>query len=155
MSGSSVSRSWRARMPSTLTMVSKPRTARLDRIRSTMLGSSSTTRAQVLREPSVIVTVAVPSARGGRVRGGLVTSADAVRSSQRPGQPARVDLGLDGQVDAEAGALGPRGQLDPAAVGRYDPLRDGQAQAGAGALVVTVTGAGAGAGAVAGAVLVA
>src|SRR5208282_5099951 len=113
MSGSSVSRSWRARMPSTLTMVSKPRTARLDRIRSTMLGSSSTTRAQVLRASSVIVTVAVPSF--GR-------------------QPARVDLGLDGQADAEAGAPGQRGQLDPAAVGLHDPLGDGQAEARARAL---------------------
>src|ERR1700732_2792504 len=117
MSGSSVSSSCKARMPSTLTMVSKPRTARLDRIRSTMLGSSSTTRAQVLRVSSVIVTVVVPSVRG---------------------QPPRVDLGLDGQVDAEAGALGQRDQLDPAAVGLHDPLGDGQAEAGAGALAVAV-----------------
>src|SRR5580693_3397652 len=132
MSGSSVSRSWRARMPSTLTMVSKPRTARLDRIRSTMLGSSSTTRAQVLRAPSVIVTVAGPSARGGPVPRGPVASAGAVRSCQRAGH-----LRLHGEVDAEAGALGQRGQLDPAAVGHRDPLGDGQAQAGPGALTVT------------------
>src|SRR5271170_5884395 len=131
MSGSSVSRSWRARMPSTLTMVSKPRTARLDRIRSTMLGSSSTTRAQVLRAPSIVVTVAIPSARAGPV-----ASAGAVRSRQCAGH-----LRLHGQVDAEAGALGQRGQLDPAAVGLYDPLGDGQAQAGAGALAVTAAAA--------------
>src|SRR5487761_594860 len=120
MSGSSVSSSCSARMPSTLTMVSKPRTARLDRIRSTMLGSSSTTRAQVLRVSSVIVTVVVPSVRG---------------------QPARVDLGLDRQVDLEAGALGQRGQLDPAAMGLHDSLGDGQAEAGAGALALAVAGA--------------
>src|SRR5579859_3593308 len=117
MSGSSVSSNCRARMPSTDTMVSNPRTARLDRIRSTMLGSSSTTRAQVLRASSVIVTVAVPPVRG---------------------QPPRVDLGLDGQVDLEAGALGQRGQLDPAAVGLHDPLGDGQAETRAGALAVAV-----------------
>src|SRR6202042_2540533 len=101
----------------TLTMVSKPRTARLDRIRSTMLGSSSTTRAQVLRASSVIVTVAVPSVSG---------------------HPARVDHGLDRQVDLEAGALGQRGELDPAAVGLHDALGDGQAEAGALAMAVAV-----------------
>src|SRR5579862_2553854 len=100
-------------MPSTDTIVSNPRTARLDRIRSTMLGSSSTTRAQVLRASSVIVTVVVPS----------------VRARPRSGCPARVDLGLDRQVDLEAGALGQRGQLDPAAVSLHDPLGDGQAEA--------------------------
>src|SRR5579862_1782343 len=106
MSGSSVSSSWSARMPSTDTMVSKPRTARLDRIRSTMLGSSSTTRAQVLRVSSVIFRW----------------------SSFAPG--------FDGQVDAEAGALARRGQLDPAAVSLHDAPCDGQAEPGAGALAV-------------------
>ena len=48
MSGSSVSSRSSARSPSSDTTVSKPRTARLDRIRSTMFGSSSTTRARVL-----------------------------------------------------------------------------------------------------------
>src|ERR1700729_2003876 len=128
MSGSSVSRSCRARMPSTLTMVSKPRTARLDRIRSTMLGSSSTTSAQVLRASSGIVTVAVPSAGSG-----FVAAVCAVRSGHRAGH-----LRLHGQVDPEAGALGQRGQLDPAAVGLHYALGDGQAQAGAGALAVAV-----------------
>src|ERR1700733_5502140 len=104
-------------MPSTDTIVSNPRTARLDRIRSTMLGSSSTTRAQVLRASSVIVTVVVPSVRG---------------------HPARVDLGLDRQVDLEAGALGQRDQLDQAAVGLHDPPGDGQAEARARALAVAV-----------------
>src|SRR5580692_2353030 len=132
MSGSSVSSSCRARMPSTLTMVSKPRTARLDRIRSTMLGSSSTTRAQVLRVSSVIVTVVVPSVRG---------------------HPACVDRGLDRQVDLEAGALGQRGQLDPAAVGLHDSLGDGQAEAGAGALALAIAGAAVAGAAVAGVVL--
>src|ERR1700679_3282436 len=48
MSGSSVSSSWSAFLPSTDTTVSNPRTARFALMRSTMLGSSSTTRAQVL-----------------------------------------------------------------------------------------------------------
>src|SRR6267378_2748392 len=148
MSGSSVSSNWRARMPSTDTMVSNPRTARLDRIRSTMLGSSSTTRAQVLRASSV-VTVAVPLARGGLASGGRASA----RARHRRGYPARVALGLDRKVDLEAGALGQRGQLDPAAVGLHDPLGDGQAETRAFALAVAVAvavavardGAGAGA----------
>src|ERR1051326_1214910 len=101
-------------MPSTETTVSNPRTARLDRIRSTMLGSSSTTRAQVLRASSVVVTVALSLARGRLASGGRVASA---RAGRRSGRPARVDLGLDRQVDLEAGALGQRGQLHPAAMG--------------------------------------
>src|ERR1700757_4212492 len=135
MSGSSVSSNWRARMPSMDTMVSNPRTAGVDGIRSTMLGSSSTTRAQVLRASSVVVTVAVPLARGGLASGGRVVSA---RARPRSGHPGRVDLGLDRQVDLEAGALGQRGQLDPAAVGLYDPFGDGQAEARACALAMTV-----------------
>src|SRR6516165_3669480 len=134
MSGSSVSSNCRARMPSTETMVSNPRTARLDRIRSTMLGSSSTTRAQVLRVSSVVVT-GVPSAVAGPPAGGRVAPAGAGQGS---GHPGRVDLGLDRQVDLEAGALGQRGQLDPPAVGLHDPLGDGQAEARAGALAVAV-----------------
>src|SRR5260370_7818701 len=54
MSGSSVSSSCRARIPSTETTVSKPRTARFDLIRSTMLGSSSTTSARVFLASSDI-----------------------------------------------------------------------------------------------------
>src|SRR5260221_4995615 len=54
MSGSSVSSSCMARTPSAETTVSKPLMARLDRIRSTMLGSSSTTSARVLAVPSRI-----------------------------------------------------------------------------------------------------
>src|ERR1700726_1217759 len=104
-------------MPSTDTTVSKRRTRRVDRIRSTMLGSSSPARAQVLRVSSVIVPVVVPSVRG---------------------HPARVDLGLDRQVDLEAGALGQRGELDPAAVGLHDSLGDGQAEASPGALALAV-----------------
>src|SRR5690242_19131706 len=134
MSGSSVSSNWRARMPSTDTMVSNPRTARLDRIRSTMLGSSSTTRAQVLRASSVIVTVTVPLARGGLASGGRACA----RARHRPGYPPSVALGLDRQVDLEAGALGQRGQLDPAAVGLHDPRGDGQAETRACALAVPV-----------------
>src|SRR5258708_6112770 len=54
MSGSSVSSSCMARTPSAETTVSKPLMARLDRIRATMLGSSSTTSARVLAVPSRI-----------------------------------------------------------------------------------------------------
>src|SRR6516225_2563381 len=126
-------------MPSTLTTVSNPRTARLDRIRSTMLGSSSTTRAQVLRASSVIVGITAvpsdhltPSARppaDGPV-GCAVTSG---YSAERSGRLAPVhDLRLHGQVHAEAGALAQRDQLDPAAVSLHDSLGDGQAEAGPG-----------------------
>src|SRR5579862_4256320 len=115
-------------MPSTDTTVSNPRTARLDRIRSTMLGSSSTTRAQVLRVPSAVITVAAPLAQDGAAAGGRTASA---RARPRSGRPARVGIRLDRQVHLEAGALGQRDQLDPAAVGLHDPLGDGQAEAGA------------------------
>jgi hypothetical protein len=94
----------------------------------------ATTRAQVLRVSSVVVT-GVPSARGGRVCGGRV---GPDRGGQGSGRPGRVDLGLDRQVDLESGALGQRGQLDPAAAGLHDPLGDGQAEARACALAVAV-----------------
>src|ERR1700723_1128672 len=119
MSGSSVSSSWSARIPSTLTTVSKPRTARLDRIRSTMLGSSSTTRAQVLRAVSVITIGPGPP---------------GIRGYPLVGLAEGQELGLDGQRHAEAGARGPRRQLDPAAVRLHDALGDGQAEARARAL---------------------
>src|SRR6201985_1931730 len=149
MSGCSVSSIASALLPSPDTSVSNPRTARLDRIRSTMLGSSSTTRAQVLRASSVVVTVAVPLARGGLASGGRASA----RARHRRGYPARVALGLDRKVDLEAGALGQRGQLDPAAVGLDDHPGDGQAETRARALAVAVAvavavardGAGAGA----------
>src|SRR5208282_3159619 len=110
-------------------MVSKPRTARLDRIRSTMLGSSSTTRAQVLRTSSVITVTCSPEILR------IVCAAWMVWSAGSGcGLDGLQDLGLDGQVHAEAGALGQRCQLEPAAVGLHDALRDGQAQPGSGAL---------------------
>src|SRR5580704_1136847 len=116
-------------MPSTDTMVSKPRTARLDRIRSTMLGSSSTTRAQVLRTSSVIAVIPwFP------VILRIVGAAWMVWSARSGRLDSIEDLSLDRQVHAEAGALGQRGQLEPAAVGLHDPLRDGQAQPGSGVL---------------------
>src|SRR5215469_10048146 len=55
ISGSSVSSSCSAREPSAETTVSKPRTARLDLIRSTMFGSSSTTRARVFEKCSAML----------------------------------------------------------------------------------------------------
>src|SRR6266566_1217839 len=119
MSGSSVSSSWSARMPSTLTTGSKPRTARLDRIRSTMLGSSSTTSAQVLRAPSVIAVIGLfLRARRRYVLLGLVSG---------------LVPGLDRQRHPEAGALLLHSQPEPATVRLHDALRDGQAQARAGA----------------------
>src|SRR5208282_1773147 len=135
MSGSSVSSSCSARIPSTLTTVSKPRTARLDLIRSTMLGSSSTTRAQVLRAASVIAVAIICRPPGPELRGGR----EIRWTSYRAGAghlDAVEDLGLDGQVHAEARALAQRGQLDPAAMRLHDALRDGQAEAGARVLAV-------------------
>ena len=71
--------------------MSKPRTARLDRIRSTMLGSSSTTRAQVLRRPQ--------------------SSPSCVRSPRSlpacgSAAPGPVDLGLDRQDTLKQVPLG-------------------------------------------------
>ncbi len=63
MSGASVSSSWSARAPSADTIVSNPRTDRLDRIRSTMFGSSSTSRARVLATPSDITIRPHPRCR--------------------------------------------------------------------------------------------
>src|ERR1700733_6917570 len=116
MSGSSVSSNCSARMPSTLTTVSKPRTARFDLIRSTVLGSSSTTRAHVLRATSGVVIAlsfcCSPMLDGRRELGRHASAGD------RPGagEAAVGDFGLDRQVHAEAGALGLRDQLDPAVV---------------------------------------
>ena len=99
MSGSSVSSSCSARMPSTLTTVSKPRTARLDRIRSTMLGSSSTTRAQVLRTSSFIAVIVLEPSVAGWLRSGAACGASGLVPRPRPAGG-----------HAEAGALGQRGQ---------------------------------------------
>jgi len=52
MSGSSVSSSWSARMPSKLTTVVETPDGEVGADQVTMLGSSSTTRAQVLRPSS-------------------------------------------------------------------------------------------------------
>src|SRR3984957_15395978 len=98
MSGSSVSSSCSAFLPSTDTTVSKPRTARFALIRSTMLGSSSTRRAHVL--------VFMP------LMASIVTACS-----------------FNGQVHAEAGALGYRVEFHGSAVCLHDPPGNGQAQA--------------------------
>src|ERR1700742_71369 len=117
MSGSSVSSSLSTRMPSWETTVSNPRTARLDRIRSTMFGSSSTTRTRVLAVASGIVL--------------LFGVGPARDQGQRPGTGVRgVLLGVGRQIDLELGALVESPQLDPAVVGIDDALGDGQAEPG-------------------------
>src|ERR1700722_19260654 len=125
MSGSSVSSSCSARIPSTLTTVSKPRTARLDLIRSTMLGSSSTTRAHVLRAASGVVENAL-SFCGSPMLDGRRELYRPASGGSRPGagEVAVGDFGLDRQVHAEAGALGLRDQLDPAVVRLHDAPGD-------------------------------
>src|ERR1700678_878055 len=113
MSGSSVSSSCSARIPSTLTTVSKPRTARLDLIRSTMLGTSSTTREQVFLAASVIAVAVTPgplsSVAGLQFRCYRETRWTSYRRARAGHLDAVEDLGLDGQVHAEAGALAQRG----------------------------------------------
>src|ERR1700753_2710519 len=117
MSGSSVSSSLSTRIPSWDTTVSNPRTARLDRIRSTMLGSSSTTRTRVLAVVSGIVLLSGGGAPG--------------HQYQRPGAGlARVPGHVGRQADPEPGAPGQPVQLDPALVGLGDALGDGQAEPG-------------------------
>src|SRR6516162_10469949 len=104
MSGCSVSSRASALLPSVDTNVSKPRTARLDLMRSTMLGSSSTMSTRV----------------------GIVSSVNRVLSF-----PVRV-LVLYRQGDHEAGAPRRLLQLDPAAVRGHDAAGDGQAEPRAG-----------------------
>src|ERR1700760_1451884 len=117
MSGSSVSSSLSTRMPSWETTVSNPRTARLDRIRSTMFGSSSTTRTRVLAVASGIVLLfGVGPARDQGQRSGTGVGG--------------ILLGVGRQIYPELGALVQPLQLDPAVVGVDDALRDGQAQPG-------------------------
>src|ERR1700759_1329006 len=118
MSGSSVSSSLSTRMPSWETTVSNPRTARLDRIRSTMFGSSSTTRTRVLAVASAIVLLfsqwgrrGAAGDQGARARAGV----------------ARVVLDVGRQDHPELGALVQPLQLDPALMGVDDALGDGQA----------------------------
>src|SRR6201996_4713082 len=118
MSGSWVSSSLSTRMPSWDTTVSNPRTARLDRIRSTMLGSSSTTRTRVLAVGSGIVLLS-----GGGGASGY--------QYQRPGTGlARIIRQVGGQAHPEPGAPGQPVQFDPALVGLGDALGDGQAEPG-------------------------
>src|ERR1700733_10019115 len=104
MSGCSVSSSASALLPSPDTHVSKPRTARLDLMRSTMLGSSSTMSTRV----------------------GMVSSVNRVRSF-----PALL-LVLYRQGDYEAGAARRLLQLHPAAVRGHDAGGDRQAEPRAG-----------------------
>src|SRR5215468_2492716 len=98
MSGCSVSSRASALLPSVDTNVSKPRTARLDLIRSTMLGSSSTMSTRVGIDSSV---TRIPLLR----------------------QPL-----LHRKRDPEAGAPGHLLKLHPAAVRGHDPAGDGQAE---------------------------
>ena len=90
MSGASVSSSWSARAPSAETTVSNPRTDRLDRIRSTMFGSSSTSRARVLATPSdIMIRCPVPVSPGRRAPADRPEGATAGRAG---GQAARASV---------------------------------------------------------------
>ena len=109
MSGSSVSSRFSAPSPSSESTGSKPRMARFDRIRLTMLGSSSTTRARVVDA-------------GSTIGDGL----------QRRGARRGESGVLHWQPDAEPGTAWWLVQLDPAAVRGDDGTGDGQAEAGPG-----------------------
>ena len=117
-------------MPSAETTVSNPRTARLDRIRSTMFGSSSTRSALVLAAGSGIDV----SAR--RPGGSLHTAGEGGQLIVLPvivGVAARscTSRRLDRKADSEGRPRGHARELDPAAVGFDDSSCDGQAEAGA------------------------
>src|ERR1700677_105392 len=104
MSGSSVSSSWSAFLPSTDTTVSNPRTARFALMRSTILGSSSTTRAQVL-----VFTAAVS----------LVTACSF------DGQAHTLNV----QANTEAGALADRVEFHGSVMCLHDAPCDRKAKA--------------------------
>src|ERR1700761_4422005 len=112
MSGCSVSISASALLPSNDTIVSKPRTARFDLIRSTMFGSSSTMSTRVGMTGSV---TCLHSTRCCRRALGLVYSNGL----------------LYRQRNQEAGAVISRLKLKAAAVCRDDPAGDGQSEPGA------------------------
>src|SRR5215469_4354492 len=140
MSGSSVSSSCMARTPSVETTVSKPLIARLDRIRSTMLGSSSTTSARVVAMRS---GTADPCPLTDRGLCPMVIRSVAIRLLvvARPGlDGARRELGrpaarrgrhLDREMDTELRPLPSLRQLDAAAVSIDDALGYGQPEPGA------------------------
>src|SRR6516165_12745250 len=129
MSGDSVSSSRSARSPSADTTLSKPRTARLDLIRSTMFGSSSTTSARVFLVFSVMAAQSLPGFLGlARQSHGFAAEAVPV-----PVVGAGTVAGLHRQADAEARAAGRAAQFDAAAVRLDDGLGDGQPEPGPGA----------------------
>src|SRR6185437_7002469 len=117
MSGSSVSSSVRTLLPSTDTSVSKPRTARFDRIRSTMFGSSSTMSTRV----------------------GVAGSVTYLHSSR--GLLFRNKL-LYRQGNEETGAAFRRLKLKTAAVRGHDPARDRQPEPRAGPAPLRPAGGG-------------
>src|SRR5215469_5950973 len=145
MSGSSVSSSCMARTPSVETTVSKPLIARLDRIRSTMLGSSSTRSARVFAQPSATAGPRPLTDRGpcpvAICRVVIRSVAIRLLVVARPGlDGARRDLGgpaarrgrhLDREMDPELRPLPWLLQLDAAAVSIDDALGYGQPEPGA------------------------
>src|ERR1700761_6187888 len=131
MSGCSVSSSASALLPSTDTSVSKPRTARLARIRSTMFGSSSTMSTRVGTVSSVTYLHSTGSRR-------LVLDDGRRLAGRRRGLAGRRRAGGRGdgllyrQGNQEAGA--PRGRLQlQAAAGRGpEAAGEGQSEPGPG-----------------------
>src|SRR5215471_3271417 len=148
MSGSSVSSRASARSPSVDTTVSKPRTARLDQIRSTMFGSSSTTSARVFTAWSNTAIRTHPRRQATACPRPAASSPDRTLPAGRgPGRGwrshglwldrarrahgSRIRWLLHWQADPEAGSRRDRFQLDPAAVSGHDPPGYGQPQSGA------------------------
>ena len=125
MSGSSVSSSWRAREPSVETTVSKPRTTRFERMRSTMLGSSSTRgRGSALRVRHRQLFVHPRPAVSRRVTG--LARSCRHRARPPPGAPRAT-----GRMTMQRVPLQPL-DLQRATVGVDDALGDRQAETGAG-----------------------
>ena len=95
--------------------MSKPRTARLERIRSTMLGSSSTIRTRVRGASAVVASAAQTS-----------TVLGAAPCAGRPSSGCSTGRRIAKRVPGRA-----RLELDLPAVGLDDAARDRQAEAGA------------------------
>ena len=143
MSGSSVSRSRSARSPSGDTMVSKPRTARFDRIRSTMFGIILDHQGA---RPDGFIKHRDDSdlrlARGPRRPGGRRTAGSGTAGSGTAGSGVAAGGSGRGRELARGASTGSRirkqvprawrNQLELAAVRGHDAAGDRQPEAGPG-----------------------